>query len=673
MNDLTAARERVEELRRSLTYHSHRYYVLDAPEISDAEYDRLFRELSALEQRYPELITPDSPTQRVGAAPAEAFRTVDHPLPLLSLANAFTDDELAAWWRRVAGLIGEGDFETVCEPKIDGLAVALTYVDGVLVTGATRGDGLHGEDITANLRTVRSVPLAVPRNAPSRFEVRGEVYLPKEGFRRLNERRAEQGLPLFANPRNAAAGSVRQLDPGVTAERPLDIFIYALGWAEDGHVPATHWEMMQWLGTLGFKINPRITRALSLDEAQRTYQHWREERASWPFEADGMVVKVNSLRLQRELGSVGREPRWAIACKFPAAQETTRLLDIGVSVGRTGTLNPFAILQPVRVAGVVISQAALHNEEDIHRKDIRIGDTVIVQRAGDVIPEIVGPVASLRTGAEQVFHMPSQCPVCGHEVVKPQGEALHRCSNAACPAQALERVKHFVSRDAMDIEGVGEKLCEALFSTGMIQDAGDLYYLTNEQLLGLDRMGERSAANVLASIEASKGRSLSRVFFALGVPHVGQEYAELLAQHFASVDALAAASVEELTRLSSIGPKIAESIVAFFRQDRNRQIIEKLRRAGVMLQREDRAVESHDRRLDGLTFVFTGKLTGFTRPEAEQRVVHLGGRAAQDVSRKVSYVVAGEEPGSKIARAQQLGVPVIDETEFLRLIGQPSD
>ena len=483
MGDLTRVRERVDSLRDQLTYHNHRYYVLDSPQISDEEYDRLLTELKNLEREHPDLITVDSPTQRVGAAPAEGFGAVHHPLPLLSLANAFNPDDLSAWWKRVAGLLGSSDFMTVCEPKIDGLAVALTYVDGVLVTGATRGDGVSGEDITNNLRTVRSIPLSVKGPAPARFEVRGEVYLPKEGFRRLNERRAEQGLALFANPRNAAAGSVRQLDPALAADRPLDVFIYALGWAEDASVPGTHWEVMDWLRSLGFKINPRITRTSSLEEAQRVFDSWAAEKADWPFEADGMVVKVDSLRQQEELGSVGREPRWAIAYKFPAVQGTTKLMDIGVSVGRTGSLNPYAILDPVKIGGVVISQAALHNEEDIHRKDIRVGDTVLVQRAGDVIPEIIGPVASLRTGKEQPFHMPSTCPVCGHEVVKPDGEALHRCTNAACPAQALERIKHFVSRDAMDIEGVGEKLCETLFNTGLVRDAGDLYRLTREDLL----------------------------------------------------------------------------------------------------------------------------------------------------------------------------------------------
>ena len=667
MNDLEYARERTESLRKALNHHSYRYHVLDSPEISDEEYDRMFSELKTLEQEYPQFTTPDSPTQRIGAAPVEAFGVVEYDVPLLSLANAFSREDMAAWWRRTSGLLGSEGFEMVCEPKIDGLAVALTYIDGLLVTGATRGDGYRGEDITQNVRTVRSVPLSVSREAPPRFEVRGEVYLPKAGFERLNQRRAEEGLALFANPRNAAAGSVRQLDPAVTSTRPLDIFVYGLGWAEGTSVPETHWEVMQWLRSLGFRTNPLITRTRTLEESRHVYDLWVAEHKQWPYEADGMVVKVNSLPMQDQLGAIGREPRWAIAYKFPAVQGTTTLQDIGINVGRTGSLNPYAVLMPVRIGGVVISHAALHNEEDILRKDIRIGDTVVVQRAGEVIPEIVGPVTSLRTGGERVFHMPTTCPVCGSEVVKPEGEAQHRCTNAACPAQALERIKHFVSRDAMDIDGVGEKLCEVFFNTGLVKDAGDLYRLTIEDLTGLERMAEKSAGNVLSAIQDSKKRPLGRLIFGLGITHVGQEYAELLARHYKSVDALGRASAEELAAVPSIGPKIAESTVAFFRQQRNREIIEKLRAAGVDLK--SWTEESHgERPLSGLTFVFTGRLEGFTRPEAEARVVQLGGEAAQDVSRRVSYVVAGDEPGSKVARAAKLEIKVIGEDEFRQMI-----
>jgi DNA ligase (NAD+) len=666
MGDINKVKQRVEELRGVINHHNYRYYVLDSPEISDAEYDELMRELQQLEAEHPELVTPDSPTQRIGAPPVEAFGVVEHPQPLLSLTNAFSYEELAAWHKRVSKLLGGRQFDLVCEPKIDGLAVALTYVDGLLVTGATRGDGYRGEAITQNLKTVRSIPLSVPKEAPSKFEVRGEVYLPKAGFKKLNEERAEEGLPLFANPRNAAAGSVRQLDSSITSKRPLDIFVYGLGWAEGKVVPSTHWEIMQYLKSLGFKTNPDIALRHSLAEAEKYYQSWAENRGKSPYEADGIVAKVNSIAIQQELGTVAHEPRWAIAYKFPAIQGTTRLIDIGINVGRTGSLNPYAVLEPVRVGGVVISSAALHNEEDIHRKDIRIGDWVVVQRAGEVIPEIVEPIVSRRTGKEKVFHMPGRCPVCGSEVIKPEGEAMHRCTNNACPSQALEKIKHFVSRGAMDIDGVGEKLCQALFEASLVKDAADLYYLTKEQLLSLERMADKSASNVLNSIEKSKDRPLARVVFALGILHVGEQYAELLAEQFRSIDQLAEASQEELSALPSIGPKIAESIVAFFRQKGNRQIIKKLKRRGVRLEREKvKEARPEELPLAGLEFVFTGKLENFSRSEAESQIKALGGKAGSDVTKKTSYVVVGADPGSKLAKAEKLGVKTLSEAEFL--------
>ncbi len=669
MKDVNKVKQRIAELRGIINHHNYRYYVLDSPEISDAEYDELMRELRKLEAEHPELVTPDSPTQRIGAPPVEAFGIVEHPQPLLSLANAFSYEELATWYKRVSKLLGGRQFDLVCEPKIDGLAVALTYVDGLLVTGATRGDGYRGEDITQNLRTIRSIPLSVPKEASPRFEVRGEVYLPKAGFKKLNEERAKEELPLFANPRNAAAGSVRQLDSSITARRPLDIFIYGLGWAEGKAVPDTHWEIMQYLKSLGFKINPHIALRHSLDEAEKYHQSWVESREKFPYEADGIVAKVNSIALQQELGTVTHEPRWAIAYKFPAIQGTTKLIDIGINVGRTGSLNPYAILKPVRVGGVVISSAALHNEEDIHRKDIRIGDWVVVQRAGEVIPEIVEPIVSRRTGKEKIFSMPSRCPVCGSEVIKPEGEAMHHCTNTACPAQALERIKHFVSRGAMDIDGVGEKLCQALFEAGLVKDAADLYYLTKEQLLGLERMANKSASNVLNSIEESKNRPLARVIFALGITHVGDQYAELLAEQFHSIDQLAEASQEELSTLPSIGPKIAESIVTFFRQERNRQIIEKLRKARVRLEREKvKEAKPEELPLAGLEFVLTGKLESLSRSEAEAKIKALGGKADSDVTKKTSYVVVGADPGSKLAKAEKLGVKTLSEAEFLDLL-----
>jgi len=667
VRDVNKGKQRIEELRKTINYHNYRYYVLDSPEISDAEYDELMKELKQLEAEHPRLVTPDSPTQRIGAPPVEAFGVVEHPQPLLSLANAFSYEELAAWHKRVSNLLGGRQLDLVCEPKIDGLAVALTYVDGLLVTGATRGDGYRGENITQNLKTVRSIPLSVPREAPPRFEVRGEVYLPRAGFKKLNEERAKEELPLFANPRNAAAGSVRQLDSSITTQRPLDIFVYGLGWAEGKVVPDTHWEIMQWLKSLGFKINPGIALVRSLDEVEKYHQGWAENREKSPYEADGIVAKVNSIPLQQELGNVAHEPRWAIAYKFPAVQGTTRLLDIGINVGRTGSLNPYAVLEPVRVGGVVISSAALHNEEDIHRKDIRIGDWVVVQRAGEVIPEIVEPIVSRRTGKEKVFHMPGRCPVCSSEVIKPEGEAMHRCTNAACPSQALERIKHFVSRGAMDIDGVGEKLCQALFQAGLIKDAADLYYVTKDQLLGLERMADRSASNVLNSIEKSKNRPLARVIFALGITHVGDQYAELLAEHFASIDALAKANEEELSTIPSIGPKIAEGVVAFFRQEGNKRIIEKLRNAGVKLEREQ-VEKVPSLPLAGREFVLTGKLESLARSEAQAKIKALGGKAGSDVTRKTSYVVVGADPGSKLAKAEKLGTKTLNEAEFLKLL-----
>ncbi|MFU8795819.1 MAG: NAD-dependent DNA ligase LigA [Dehalococcoidia bacterium] len=679
MTNAASAKLRIQELRESINYHNHRYYVLDSPEISDTQYDGLMRELGQLEADHPELVTPDSPTQRIGAPPVEAFGVVQHAQPLLSLGNAFSFEELEAWHRRAGNLLGRDHFDLVCEPKVDGLAVALTYSDGLLVTGATRGDGYRGEDVTKNLRTVRSIPLSVPREAPPRFEVRGEVFLPRAGFKKLNEKRAKEGLPLFANPRNAAAGSVRQFDSAVTASRPLDVFIYGLGWAEGRRTPETHWDTLQYLKTLGFKISPDISLCRSLDEAEEYYRRWLKGRDGSPYEADGIVVKVNSVALQEELGNVAHEPRWAIAYKFPAVQGVTRLVNIGINVGRTGSLNPYAILEPVQVGGVVISQAALHNEEDIHRKDIRIGDWVVVQRAGEVIPEIVGPVASRRTGSEEVFSMPDRCPVCGSEVIKPQGEAMHRCTNTACPAQALEKIKHFVSRGAMDIDGIGERMCQALFEAGLIRDGADLYYLTNDHLLSLERMADKSVSNIIDSIEKSKDRPFARVLFALGILHIGEQYAELLADNYSSIDDLAAANEQDLLALPSVGLRIAESIVTFFRQDGNKQIVEKLRRAGVRLQNErDSCAQYGDLPLAGTEFVLTGRLESLPRPEAEAKIRTLGGKAGSDVTRKTTYLVVGAEPGSKLARAARMGTKILTESEFLELIessssGEPTD
>ncbi len=664
MSPPTEVKQRVTRLRELLNHHNYRYYVLDSPEISDAEYDELMLELKRIEEQYSELITPDSPTQRVGAAPIEAFGVVEHPQPLLSLANAFSDDDLDAWHRRASNLLGRDDFDFVCELKIDGLAVALTYNNGLLEVGATRGDGSRGENITQNLRTIRSIPLSVSREAPSRFEVRGEVYLSKAGLKKLNEERAREDLPLFANTRNAAAGSLRQLDPRITAQRPLDIFIYGLGWAEGKATPDTHWDIMNYLKSLGFKVNPNIARYGTISEVKQYHQKWVQGREELPYDIDGVVVKINSIAHQTELGFVGREPRWAIAYKFPAVQGSTRLEDIGINVGRTGSLNPYAILEPIQVGGVTIKHAALHNEEDIHRKDIRIGDWVTIQRAGEVIPEIVGPVVSRRTGKEKIFHMPERCPVCGAEVIKPEGEAMHRCTNVACPAQALEKIKHFVSRGAMDIEGMGEKLCQALFDKGLVKDAADVYYITREQLLEMERMADKSVSNILNSISNSKVRPLPRVIFALGIPHIGGETAELLAEHFSSIDELARATPEQLRDIPSIGPKIADSILAFFRQEQNRHIIDKLRKADIKL--ESGQTKKKDLPLAGQEFVITGKLETATRQEVEARIKALGGKAGSDITRKTRYLVVGADPGSKVARAEALGIEKLNEGQLLQ-------
>jgi DNA ligase (NAD+) len=656
-----------EELRSQINYHDYLYYVKNAPEISDAEYDELMRRLRAIEEHYPELITPDSPTQRVGEQPVEAFGVVEHRLPMLSLANAFNFGQLQAWHKRAAALAGTSDFATVCEPKIDGLAVALVYEKGRFVQGATRGDGYRGENITENLRTIRSIPMQVRgERFPALFEVRAEVYMPKTAFERLNDERAERGEPLFANPRNAAAGAVRQLDPRITASRRLDVWVYQLGWSEDGAEPDTHWETLRWLGEMGFRVNPHIKRFEDLQRVERYYNEWEDRRHDLEYEIDGMVVKIDEKALWDELGYVGREPRWAIAYKFPPVQATTKLIRIAINVGRTGSLNPFAILEPVQVGGVVVRQATLHNEDDIRRKDIREGDTVIVQRAGDVIPQVVGPVLSKRTGKEKPYKLPGRCPACASEAYRPEGEAMAYCPNVSCPAQTYRWLTHFVSRGAMDIEGLGEQWVSVLLERGLIKDPAGIYSLTREQLVALERMGEKSADNLLKNIEASKSRDLGRLIFALGIRHAGSEIAEILASHFGSLDALMEASAEEIQAAEGIGPKIAESVHAYFHDEGKRAIIEKLRRAGVNM--EQKRVKRAEGPLSAQTFVFTGTLGSMPRSRAEKLVSDLGAEAASSVTRKVSYVVAGAGPGSKLEKAQAYGIPVLDEDQFLAIL-----
>ena len=557
------ARLRSEELRSLLNYHNYRYYVLDDPEIADADYDDLLNELRALETEYPELITPESPTQRVGAPPSEAFAVVAHREPMLSLSNAFDDESLADWHRRAADRVGTDEFTLVTEPKIDGLAVALVYEGGTFVQGATRGDGRHGENITANLKTVKSIPLALREPdgwaIPPRFEVRGELYMTKSGFERMNEERAEQGLPLFANPRNSAAGAVRQLDPRITAQRPLDIFFYQLGWC-DGTAPVEQWNVLDWFRQMGLKTNPDVARHDALSDVTKRIKWWGDRRERLDYDIDGVVIKLDNTADWERLGVVGREPRWATAFKFPPQQRTTKLKKIHVNVGRTGALNPFAELEPVNVGGATVSMATLHNEGDIRRKDIREGDTVIVQRAGDVIPQVVGPVVSLRTGDEREFSMPEKCPACGSPAEREEDQAAYYCPNRDCPVQRRRLLEHFASRGGMDIEGLGERMAYTLFDEGLVNDAADVYQLTVDELMKLERMGEKSSENLVAAIERSKQRPLPNLLFALGIRHVGFETAILLADHIGSFGGLLEIDAEALQEVDGIGPIVAHAI-----------------------------------------------------------------------------------------------------------------
>ncbi len=661
--------QRLEELRKEINFHAYRYYALDDPVIADGQYDALVRELQALEEAHPDLVTADSPTRRVGAPPLEGFNQVVHALPMLSLSNAFDFQELSAWHRRVVNLLEGAPIQMVCELKIDGLAVSLTYRDGVLETGATRGDGYRGEDVTENLRTINSIPLRLQGAPPPVLEARGEVYFPIADFDALNRERIERGEPTYANPRNTAAGSLRQLDSRITATRNLDIYVYSLGHYEDGALPDTHWEALSSLRDMGFRINPENRLCTNLEEVEELYAHWLERRHDLPYQTDGIVVKVNSLAQQEALGSVGREPRWAIAYKFPAEQAVTRLLDIGINVGRTGSLNPFAMLEPVNVSGAVVKLANLHNEEDIRRKDIRKGDWVVVERAGEVIPQIVGPVVERRTGEEQEFSMPERCPVCGSQVVKPETEAMHRCPNSACPAQFFELLKHFVSKGAMDIDGLGEKWCRILIDEGLLRDVADLYGLEVEQLTKLDRMGEILASKIVRNVEASKDRSLARTIYALGILHVGSETAELLTSNYSSLDQLAQATAEDLTAIEGIGTVIADSVVDYFQDPSNLMVIEKLRQAGVKLEEETPdLLEAGPQPLAGVTFVVTGTLDSMSRSQAEGRIKELGGSAGSSVTRKTAYLVAGASPGSKLEAARKLDTPILDEDEFLELL-----
>ncbi len=668
MNVPVDAQRRAAKLRAEITEHAYRYHVLDAPTISDAAYDRLIRDLRDLEERYPELVTPDSPTQRVGAPPSAAFATVRHRTPMLSLANAFDEAELEAWDKRVRAALGGVAVHYVCELKIDGAAVSLTYQDGVFASGATRGDGVQGEDVTPNLRTLKSIPLRLRGAKPPRLlEVRGEVYLARKTFEAVNAEREARGEPHFANPRNAAAGSLRQLDPQITASRPLQVFVYGLGYAE-GLRLRSHSEILQWMRDAGFRTNAHTTRCASLDEVKAYLGTWTERRATLDYDTDGVVVKVDDLGQQAELGATTQAPRWAIAYKFPAEQAITKLTDITINVGRTGALTPAAVLEPVRVSGVTVTSATLHNEDEIKRKDVRIGDWVIVQRAGEVIPEVVAPLPERRTGRERRFVMPKRCPVCHTPVERPEGEAVARCPNLSCPAQVQERLYHFASRDAMNIDGLGDKLIAQLLERGLIKDPADLYHLTKDQMLILERMGDKLAQNILDAIDRSRQTTLARALYALGIRHAGAHVAEVLAAHFSSIEALMEASFEEVRDVPGIGPTIAESVVGFFKQTPNRRLVRRLLAAGVKPAAAAAGPVARDGPLAGAQVVFTGTLSRWSRDQAEALVRSAGGVAAESVTKKTAYVVAGESPGSKLEKARRLDVKVLTEDEFAKLV-----
>lgn len=656
-------KKEIEDLRNIIRYHSNLYYNLDAPEISDAEYDRLMRRLIELEEKHPELITPDSPTQKVGGQPATEFKTVEHTIPMLSLANAFSPEDLRAFDKRVRSALKQNEVEYVAELKIDGLAVSLLYEKGILVRGATRGDGTVGEDITMNIRTIRSLPLRLFASPPL-LEVRGEAYLSKKEFVRINQERREAEENPFANPRNAAAGSLRQLNPKIAAERRLDIFFYGMAQVE-GRELKTHWEVLDYLQSLGLKVNPNRRICKNIEEIIAYCEEWREKRHELPYEIDGVVVKVNSLAEQEILGATVKVPRWAIAYKFPPEQAKTKIREIIVTVGRTGTLTPNAVLDPVYLAGTTVSRATLHNEEIIRQKDIRIGDTVIVQKAGDIIPEVVEVVKEERIGSEKEFQMPNTCPACGSEVVKTEGEVAVRCQNLTCPAIMREAILHFVSRPAMDIEGMGPALVDQLLEKGLIRDVADLYLLKEEQLATLERMGKKSASNAIRAIEKSKQNPLHRLLFALGIRFVGGRTAKLLAQHFGTMEKLQRATVEELLSVPEVGEKIAQSIVSFFNEEKNLELIEKLRRAGVNLAEGEKV---RGTKLSGLTFVLTGTLASMSREEAKNLIEEFGGKVGTAVSKKTNYVVVGENAGSKLDKAQELGIPVLTEEEFKQMI-----
>jgi DNA ligase (NAD+) len=661
-----ALKKRAEKLREEIEYHNYRYYILDEPKISDAQYDRLMRELEKLEEQYPELRTPNSPTQRVGAPPLEEFEIFRHTIPMLSLANAFDESEARDFDKRVKKFLGSStDITYVAEPKLDGLAVELVYERGQFIVGSTRGDGLNGENITQNLRTIKTIPLQLIRKeipVPERLEVRGEVIMQIKRLKELNRKREEKGEPPFANPRNAAAGSVRQLDSKITAERPLEIYCYALGEVR-GYTFQTQWEVLQTLPKWGLRTNPHVRKCKNIDEVLDYYHEMNEKRETLPYEIDGTVIKVDRLDLQTRLGEIARSPRWALAFKFKPKQETTKILDIIPQVGRTGAITPVALMEPVRVGGVEVSRATLHNQDEIDRLDVRIGDTVIIQRAGDVIPEVVQVVTSKRTGKEKKFEMPSKCPVCHADVIKE--EAIHRCIGLDCPAQLKGRIKHFASKRAMDIDGLGVKLIDQLVDKGLVKDVADIYYIKKEELVALERMADKSAQNIIDAIEASKTKPLSKFLYALGIRNVGETTAEDLARHFQRLDDFFHLSEDDLMEVQGIGPEVASSVHQFFGDKKNKESIERLKKAGVKVI-EPKVKEKG--KLAGKIFVFTGSLKTFARNEARTLVESLGAMTSSSISKKVDFVVVGEDPGSKYDKAKELGIKILTEEEFKKMV-----
>jgi DNA ligase (NAD+) len=675
---MAAPRDAVRQaarLREEINTHNYRYYVLDAPSIPDAEYDRMLRELVDLEQRYPELAVADSPTQRVGAAPASGFSEVRHAVPMLSLDNAFSDDDVAAFDRRVRErLEADGPISYSAEPKLDGVAISILYEDAVLVRAATRGDGTVGEDVTRNVRTVPSVPLRLRgRNVPTTVEVRGEIYMPRAGFQDLNERARGSGDKTFANPRNAAAGSLRQLDSRITAKRPLQMFAFGIGEARGWRLPGSHSDVLKQLGEWGLRVNPLGAVVHGVTGCLEYYQQLLERRGSLPYEIDGVVYKVNELALQERLGAVSRAPRWAIAHKFPAQEELTVVQAVEFQVGRTGAITPVARLRPVFVAGVTVSNATLHNMDDLARKDVRVGDTVIIRRAGDVIPEIAAVVPERRPRGSRPVRLPRRCPVCGSDIVRPEGEAVARCvGGLVCSAQRKESIRHFASRRAMDIQGLGDKIIDQLVERRMIRSPADLYCLTVDELAELDRMGTKSAANLRRAIDQSRETTLARFLFALGIRSVGEATALALAEHFGNLDSIQQASEEALQEVPDVGPVVAAEIHAFFRQPHNREVISALRRAGVQWAAAE-AEPAPSGKLSGRTVVVTGTLDALTRDQAHDLIRKHGGRVSESVSRRTSYLICGVNPGSKLTKAEKLRVPVLAEKDFLRLLNQKSD